>query len=900
MKKRICRILCSVLIVMIVMGEIPLLNNTNGILTPEKVQAASYSSDYRYWGQGGSDDAGMRSYGCWVVAQAKMLYEANVDRSSTFNPDTYFQWQKVNGYINSDYNQTNGANAPVAYANQKGKNLNYLGYWDSSDNQLWFNINAGYFTILKVTAPEGFTHYVMVANELSKQNGVLYCYDSFTTSGSTTPQKITRYATRHGGYVYSGNNSSAVIPTSVVLNKTSTTLTSKGETISLTATVSPSNATDKSVTWKSSNTSVATVDSNGKVTAVGNGTATITVATKSGGKTATCKVTVTIPTQSSDGWYYTTVLPSNITSTNYEIQYQNVYEKYASSSPGTGWKDTGVDKIEYTKSGATYESDQPLQTSNTVRLVEYYYYHYCGPNTAWNDVNYYERDRYIHRDEMHMDSFNVYEYTSGMDSEGNIPWYYLKWNDASGYDAYCHRYSTGGTCDGSDGEHGERSPYWYKKYVYQNYTAKTLNQYQKTSEWGTSKDSTATTANIRYRLKPTSVSLNKTTATLTSKGATVSLTATVAPSNAGCKDVTWKSSNTSVATVDSNGKVTAVGNGTATITVTTVSGGKTATCKVTVSIATTGVTLNKTSATLTSKGQTLSLTATVSPSNAANKNVTWKSSNTSVAIVDSNGKVTAVGNGTATITVTTASGGKTATCKVTVSIATTGVTLNQTSATLTSKGQTVTLIATVLPSDAANKNVTWKSSNTAVATVDSNGTVTAVGNGTATITVTTVSGGKTATCKVIVNVKEIPTKITSSIVNVNESLGCISKITIGTTIQVFRSKLNEKDYVKVYSNNQQVADTAVLATGMNACIMDGNTVVKKYSVIVTGDTNGDGKINITDMIAVKANILKKTLLNGVYKDAADVNGDGKINVTDFIKIKATLLKKDTIEGVAVK
>lgn len=272
----------------------------------------------------------------------------------------------------------------------------------------------------------------------------------------------------------------------------------------------------------------------------------------------------------------------------------------------------------------------------------------------------------IHRDEMHLDRFKVYEYASGADKENSsITWYHLKWNDANGYDAYCHRYATDGTCNGLDGEHGERSCYWYKKYVYQNYTVKLLNQYQKTSAWGTSKDSSATSVNIRYRLKPTSVSLNKTTATLTSKGATVALTATVLPTDAGCKDVTWSSSNTAVATVNSSGLVTAVGNGTANITVTTVSGGRTATCKVTVSIAPTSVSLDKTSATL-KEGASLTLKATVSPSNAANKNVTWKSDNTNIATVDVNGKVTAVSSGTATITVTTVVGGKTAKCTIVV------------------------------------------------------------------------------------------------------------------------------------------------------------------------------------------------------------------------------------------
>ena len=552
-------------------------------------------------------------------------------------------------------------------------------------------------------------------------------------------------------------NYTATAVTGVTLSQTSATLTAKGATVTLTANVSPSNATDKSVTWKSSNTAVATVSSSGVVTAVANGTATITATTNSGGKSASCNVTVAIPTTSSDGWTYTTALPSSITTTNYDIQYQNIYQQYATSSPGTGWTDTGVDKQEYTKSGSRYESNVPLQTSDTVRLEEYYYYHYCGPNTAWNDVNYYARDGYVHRDEIHLTNFSVYEHSSGQDIENsNITYYHLKWNDGKGTDAYCHRYSTGGTCDASGGEHAARSPYWYKMYVYQNYTVKNLNLYQKTSEWGTSKDSSATTVKIRYRLKPTSVSLNKTTATLTSKGATVSLTATVAPSNAGCKDVTWKSSNTAVATVSSTGVVTAVGNGTATITVTTASGSKTATCTVTVSIATTGVSLNKTSATLNSAGQTVQLTATVSPSDAANKSVTWKSSNTAVATVSSTGVVTAVGNGTATITVTTASGSKSATCTVTVSIATTGVSLNKTSVTLDSVGETVQLTATVSPSNAANKSVTWKSSNTAVATVDANGLVKAVGNGTTTITVTTVSGSKTATCQIVVKELAIP------------------------------------------------------------------------------------------------------------------------------------------------
>ena len=173
----------------------------------------------------------------------------------------------------------------------------------------------------------------------------------------------------------------------------------------------------------------------------------------------------------------------------------------------------------------------------------------------------------------------------------------------------------------------------------------------------------------------------------------------------------------------------------------------------------TGVSLSpKTLSLNPGKGGTL--TATITPSNATNQNVTWKSSDTKVATVD-NGLVTAVAEGTATITVTTADGGKTATCEVTVTqpakTPVTSVTLDKTSLTL-DVGGSFTLTATVKPDNATNKAVKWSSSNENVATVDQNGNVKAVGAGTATITAAASDGsGKTATCEVTVNGGAIPT-----------------------------------------------------------------------------------------------------------------------------------------------
>ena len=152
------------------------------------------------------------------------------------------------------------------------------------------------------------------------------------------------------------------------------------------------------------------------------------------------------------------------------------------------------------------------------------------------------------------------------------------------------------------------------------------------------------------------------------------------------------------------------------------------------------------------EGETVTLTATVAPENATNKNVTWSSSDETVATVDQSGKVTAVKAGEATITVKTEDGSKTATCAVTVNpkvYPVTGVSLDKTTITLT-EGDAQTLVATVAPENATNKNVTWSSSDETVATVDQSGKVTAVKAGEATITVKTEDGGKTATCKVTV------------------------------------------------------------------------------------------------------------------------------------------------------
>ncbi len=226
-------------------------------------------------------------------------------------------------------------------------------------------------------------------------------------------------------------------------------------------------------------------------------------------------------------------------------------------------------------------------------------------------------------------------------------------------------------------------------------------------------------------------------------GSTGRLTATTTPQGIA---VTWSSSNPGVISVDSQGNIRAVATGIAVITATAVDGsGMTGTCIIQVdSVKVESVELNRSTLTLTIGG-TQTLTATVSPDDAANKTVVWSSSNPLVASVSNAGVVTAVSVGTAVITVTTVDGSHTATCTVTVQGEVTTIVLDRTSLTI-AVSETATIGATTTPTE--NATVTWRSSDSRIVSVDSEGNVKGVSPGTATITVS--HGDISATCTVIV------------------------------------------------------------------------------------------------------------------------------------------------------
>lgn len=250
---------------------------------------------------------------------------------------------------------------------------------------------------------------------------------------------------------------------------------------------------------------------------------------------------------------------------------------------------------------------------------------------------------------------------------------------------------------------------------------------------------------------PTAWAFDKETVTL-DKAATDTINLIGADAQSGkvkAANLLWASSNTAVVTVTTAGKITAKAVGTADITAIAKDDSfKAVTCRVTVTQPVTGVKLSATTAKLEA-GQTAALTATISPDAATDKTVKWTSSDAAIATVDAAGVVTGKKAGTATITVTTNNGAKTAACKVTVTQPVTGVTLTPATATVV-KGKTQALTATVLPADATDKTVKWSSSDTAIATVSTSGVVTGKKAGTAVITVTTVNGAKTAVSQITV------------------------------------------------------------------------------------------------------------------------------------------------------
>lgn len=639
-------------------------------------------------------------------------------------------------------------------------------------------------------------------------------------TGRTVGTAKVTVTTADGGFSDSCIVEVIQLATGVTMSFSSVSLDA-GKTKTISATVTPSSATHKTVTWSSSDEKIAKVNSKGTITAVAAGTATITATSKDGAASATCRVTVKQPAtsitlKSTSGTDLTkktmkiavgskktvvaTIAPANVT--NSEIVWSTSDKKIATVTSGGVVKGVKAGTVKITAKSADgavsttikikiYTPEKLVTLNKTSMTLKVGASSTITPTINPSDATY---------KDVKWTSSN-YDVAT-VDSKGKVTAKGVGYAEItatttqSGKKAVCKVSVVKAVTGISISESSLRIEVGDK--VKLKATVKPSDATNQTVSWKSSASSIASvsssgtvtakklgtatitvstadgnfkkTCKVEVVKKVTGVELDKSSATLY-LGNTLTLKATVSPSGASNSAVTFSSDNKNVLTVSSKGVVTPVAPGTATVTVKTADGGFTDSCKITVKRAVTGISLNKTSADIKSD-ETLTLKATIKPSNATDKTVKWSSSNKKVATVSSKGVVTPVGKGTATITAKSENGLK-ATCKVTVYQIVTGVKLSETASVYA--GEKLTLKASVVPSDANEQAVTWSSSNASVAKVSTKGVVTGVKAGTVTVTVKTKEGGYTAKCTV--TVKQHVTGISLNKTDISIARGSESQLT---------------------------------------------------------------------------------------------------------------------------
>lgn len=539
--------------------------------------------------------------------------------------------------------------------------------------------------------------------------------------------------------------------TGVKLNETTATVEA-GNKYQLIATVQPTNATNTNVTWSSDNIDIATVDENGLVTAVKEGTANITVTTEDGSKTATCAVTVTAKEEQ-------TVAVTGVTiSESEEVTFGNTLKLTATIAPNNA-TNKNVTWTSSAENVATISSDGTVtpvgvgKTTITVKTEDGEFTDTCEVTVKPN-----VQAEITGADSVEMESTITLGANVTVNPSATI---YSKTWDSSNKEV--------ATID----ENGIVTP------VSVGETTITLTV--KTSDNSEFKFDKKINVNAKPDVKVQTINVSGGNEVVS--GEELQLSAMVLPEGATEKEVTWSTSNTQVATVDNNGKVTAktvTENTQVTITA-TANDGSNVTGSITITVkpvAVTNISITKdgnTTATSESleKDATLQLTATVTPDNAANKEVSWSVSGDTSAVELNKTKstsgesitVTAVSSGTATITAT--AGEQSAECQITVNVSVTGVTIKAPEGTqggtsenpaIMTSGGTLQLMATVEPDNATNSDVTWSSNTPTVATVDSSTGLVTAGSVTEskTVTITATVGGKSATFTITVNPAAVP------------------------------------------------------------------------------------------------------------------------------------------------
>ena len=667
--------------------------------------------------------------------------------------------------------------------------------------------------------------------------------------------------------------------TGVTLNKTTLDL-EKDQTEKLVATVLPANADgDKTVTWKSSNNEVATVSQDGTVTAVGKGSCNITATTQNG-KTATCKVTVGVPLKSIS---FKDDVTSKTMNKGEEFTLEVVYNPADTDADKTiTWSstDTSVATVENGKVTAIGGGETEIKATTVNGLEAICKVKVEVPLTSISIKT--ETSIQFGQTEKLEVTYNPVDTTADKT---------IAWESA---DEAIAKVSTDGTIEGvgvgettitATASNGQKvtckvtvlpvelnSISITEQNIILNkgenetltvtYNPENTTE-DKTVTWESSNedavtvsedgvitavgagnatitakvgDKTATTQ-VEVKVPLENISLNETEKQL-NKGDNLQLTVTYNPEDTTAdKTVTWTSTDDTVATVDENGKVTALKAGTTYIKAKVED--KEVSCKIDVVVPLTGIDLNKDVAEIV-KGQTEKLTVTLVPEDTTyTGKVEWTSSDDTIATVDENGNVKGIKEGTVTITAKAVENGNEIidTAEITVK----EIPLNSIAIDIADFdlgiGRTQSLGVVCNPENTTDDiNVEWTSSDNKVATVDENGVVTALAEGTAVITAKV--GDKTAS--VTVTVKGIP--ITSITIDAPSKVLVGGNVDIKVTVNPTDATYNMSD-LKVVSSNSDVLtineDGTIVAKGLGKAILTveaPNGVKSQVEIEVVDDT----------------------------------------------------------------
>lgn len=297
------------------------------------------------------------------------------------------------------------------------------------------------------------------------------------------------------------------------------------------------------------------------------------------------------------------------------------------------------------------------------------------------------------------------------------------------------------------------------------------------------------------------------------------------------------------------------------------------------------------------KGERKQLKVTISPQEASNHKVTYVSSNTQVATVDDKGNVRALRSGTTTITVNAQENNVQGQITITVYSPVTGISLNE-SEIYMEVGDIFKIDATIEPSDADDKKVTYSSSDSEVAVVQEQGIITANKEGITKIVATSNQNSNiTAECKVIV-----VRKMSDSEIHFNSSLTVNSFEISGidyneNTVEDIKGKITTDYEIEIvdYQNNI-LKDSDRVGTGSKVRVKENGKILRQYQIIVYGDVDGSGKIDSVDLLVLQRHILEIKKLEPIFRKAANIDKSGnKPTSVDLLLIQRHILQLQMIE-----